>query len=273
MKHLSLILRIVAILAAGAAAFLFSTSKGKLAEKQTALQNAQAATKATKGELASANSKISSLEKKLTSESKALESNKEKLQSVRDELYTVEQELSATRQQIQLTQGTVNDLQDETSKLKEDLILAADEKSTLAAKKEREIAALNERTIELEAANEELQTELTAAEAFKSSKRTPGRSLSASTTDSGEQSADEYAASSSLTTTIASISLRDSIIVLNVTAELGISTGQQILLSEDSKTLAKIDIIEVTEQFALANILPGTSTQSLAVGTSVKLLN
>ena len=52
MNSLSLILRILTIVAAVAAGAIFYVSKGKLAEKQTQLEASQAATKATQAELA-----------------------------------------------------------------------------------------------------------------------------------------------------------------------------------------------------------------------------
>ena len=275
MKRLSLILRIVAILAAAAAAFLFFTSKGKLEEKKIALETSKAATKATKKELATANGQISSLKKKLSTESKALATTKTKLESTREQMYTAEQQVSSTKQEVELNQSKIEDLNTDTSELREKLLQA--QKDLVAASKESEIAELNERIVELGKVNEELELELAAAEAIKNSRKSTTSNMSLTQAGSGEQkdpfSSNESPTSAATSTTIASISHRDGIILLNATPELGLTTGPLIILSRDSKALAKIEIIRVSEKFALANILPGTSTHGLSAGTTVKLLN
>jgi predicted nucleic acid-binding Zn-ribbon protein len=277
MKRLSLILRIVAILAAAAAAFLFFTSKGKLAEKQTALETSKAATKATKSELATANGQISTLKKKLSTESKALATTKTKLESTREEMYTAQQQVSSTKQQVELSQNTIQDLQAATSELREKLIQAQKSQDLVAANRESEFAEMNERIRELGEANEALKLELAAAEAVKNSKKQTKGAFGRGLADSGEQtgafSSKESSTSAGTSTTIASISRKDGIILLNTTAELGLTTGPLIILSRDSKALAKIEIVEVSEKFALANILPGTSAHGFSAGTTVKLLN
>jgi chromosome segregation ATPase len=275
MKRLSLILRIVAILAAAAAAFLFFTSKGKLAEKQTALETSKAATKATKSELATANGQISTLKKKLSTESKALATTKTKLESTREQMYTAEQQVSSTKQQVELSQNTIQELEAATSELREKLLQA--QKDLVAANRESEFAEMNERIRELGEANEALKLELAAAEAVKNSKKETKGAFGRGLADSGEQtgafSSKESSTSGATSTTIASISRKDGIILLNTTAELGLTTGPLIILSRDSKALAKIEIVEVSEKFALANILPGTSAHGFSAGTTVKLLN
>jgi chromosome segregation ATPase len=275
MKRLSLILRIVAILAAAAAAFLFFTSKGKLAEKQTALETSKAATKATKSELATANGQISTLKKKLSTESKALATTKTKLESTREQMYTAEQQVSSTKQQVELSQNTIQELEAATSELREKLLQA--QKDLVAANRESEFAEMNERIRELGEANEALKLELAAAEAVKNSKKETKGAFGRGLADSGEQtgafSSKESSTSAGTSTTIASISRKDGIILLNTTAELGLTTGPLIILSRDSKALAKIEIVEVSEKFALANILPGTSAHGFSAGTTVKLLN
>ena len=84
MKNLSLILRIVAILAACAAAALFFVSKGKLAEQQTQLEQAREETQTIQAELETANSSIATISTQLASERKSLAETKEKFDSSRN---------------------------------------------------------------------------------------------------------------------------------------------------------------------------------------------
>jgi hypothetical protein len=73
-------------------------------------------------------------------------------------------------------------------------------------------------------------------------------------------------------TTVASISSQNGIIVLNSTPELGLTTGATITLIQDLTALGKVKITQVTDQLAIANILPGTQLK-LSAGDSVKILH
>ena len=277
MKRLSLILRIVAILAAAAAVFLYVTSKGKLTEKQTALVKAKAATKETKSKLVTVNSKLSSAETKLSAERKSLANNKAKLESVRSEMYAAQQDATGTKQQLEEANNAIADLETTASGLRENLVKS--EKALIAANRDSEFAELNDRIEEMAAANESLELKLEAAEKMSKSRQTTSPSSSGQTGAGGYHSSFSpnttpavQPASVGAETTIASISGKDGIIVLNATAELGLSAGAQITLVRDFKALAKIQIIEVTETFAVAHLLPGASARSLSVGSTVKLL-
>ena len=96
MNSLSMILRILAVVAAISATALFFVSKGKLAEQQALTQKAKQATVAVQAELTEANEQISALEVSLNNERDALANEKSKLESMRAEMYTARQEVSRT---------------------------------------------------------------------------------------------------------------------------------------------------------------------------------
>ena len=112
MKTLSLVLRIVAILAAVASTALFFLAKGKLAEKESQLTATQQTLQSTEGNLATAKASITALENKLAAESQALANTKNQLASVRSEAYTSRQELSRTRQQLGQTRTRIVELEE-----------------------------------------------------------------------------------------------------------------------------------------------------------------
>ena len=273
MKSLSIILRIVAILAAAAAVALFFMSKGKLAEKQTALENAQAATQATQAELETANGQITSLGAQLSTERKALADTKGKLESTRSEMYTAKQEVTRTQQQLKETKSTITDLEDAAERLRADLVKT--EKSLAEASKEAELAQLNERIEELAKANDTLKQDLMAAESLAKSSRKSTNGAAATSEKAGfkpNMSPAAQPASIGTSTTVASISSENGIIVLNSSPELGFTTGETITLIQDLTALGKVQITKVTETLAIANILPGTKLK-LTAGDSVKILH
>ncbi|MFQ3270807.1 MAG: hypothetical protein ACI9A1_001126, partial [Lentimonas sp.] len=139
---------------------------------------------------------------------------------------------------------------------------------------------LTERIEELAKANDTLKQDLMAAES--QSRNTSSRkdsSAAAAAAAARSQIAGfkpnmapaAQPASIGTETTVASISTTDGIIVLNSTPELGFTAGSEITLIQDLTALGKVKITKVTEQLAIANILPGTKLK-LVAGDSVKIL-
>ncbi|MFQ3224045.1 MAG: putative nucleic acid-binding Zn-ribbon protein [Lentimonas sp.] len=278
MKSLSLILRIVTIVAAAAAVALFLMSKGKLAEKQTALENAQAATQTVQTELGTANNQITAAQTQLSTERKSLADTKDKLEATRSEMYIAQQEVTRTRQQLKEIKSTITELEDAASHLRSNLVKT--EETLASASKEAELSQLTERIEELAKANDTLKQDLMAAES--QSRNTSSRkdsSAAAAAAAARSQIAGfkpnmapaAQPASIGTETTVASISTTDGIIVLNSTPELGFTAGSEITLIQDLTALGKVKITKVTEQLAIANILPGTKLK-LVAGDSVKIL-
>ena len=277
MKNLSLVLRIVAILASAAAVALFFISKGKLAEKQTSLEQAQAMTQATQSELETANSKITSLGTQLSTERKSLADTKGKLESIRSEMYTAKQQVTRTQQQLKETKNTISELENTATRLRTDLVKT--EESLAYASKEAELAQLDERIKELVKFNDTLKQDLLASEGLQqsaSTTRNPASTAIASGYQSGftpNSAAAVLPASIGAATTVASISTSDGIIILDASPELGLSVGSEITLIQDLKALGKIRIIQVNEQLAVANILPGTRLRGLSKGDTIKVMH
>jgi septal ring factor EnvC (AmiA/AmiB activator) len=277
MKNLSLVLRIVAILASAAAVALFFISKGKLAEKQTSLEQAQAMTQATQSELETANSKITSLGTQLSTERKSLADTKGKLESIRSEMYTAKQQVTRTQQQLKETKKTISELENTATRLRTDLVKT--EESLASASKEAELAQLDERIKELVKSNDTLKQDLLASEELQqstSTTRKPASTVIANGYQSGftpNSAAAVLPASIGAATTVASISTSDGIIILDASPELGLSVGSEITLIQNLKALGKIRIIQVNEQLAVANILPGTRLRGLSKGDTIKVMH
>jgi flagellar motility protein MotE (MotC chaperone) len=275
MKNLSLILRIVAILASAAAVTLFFISKGKLAEKQTSLEQAQAVTQATQSELETANSKITSLGTQLSTERQSLADTKGKLESIRSEMYTAKQQVTRTQQQLKETKNTIAELENTATRLRTDLVKT--EESLASASKEAELAQLGERIEELAKINDTLKQDLLASAGLQQSATPePVSNAVARGYQSGFTPSSTVAvqpATIGAATTVASISTSDGIIILDASPELGLSVGSEITLVQDLKALGKIRIIQVTEQLAVANILPGTRLRGLSKGDTIKVMH
>lgn len=276
MKSLSLILRIVAIVAAIAAAALFFISQGKLAEKQTQLEASQKATAATQAELETANGDIEKLEGRLKNEREALADTKDKLEEMRSEMYTARQEVTRKEQELNETKGKLNEVEGSARRLRADLI--ATEQQLAAASKETEIAQLNERIAELELANNTLKSDLEAELAMKAAKA-PKKAIAANgtaATSTGGKTDTSSAAvqpvSIGAEAVIASVDTKNGIIVLSGASELGLNAGAEITLIKDLAAIGKIKIINIEQDLAVASILPGAKSRQLIEGITVNLL-
>lgn len=275
MKSLSLILRIVAIVAAIAAAALFFISQGKLEEKQAQLETSQKATAATQAELETANGDIEKLEGRLKNERDALADTKDKLEEMRSEMYTARQEVTRKEQELTEVKDKLNEAEGSARRLRADLI--ATEQQLAAASKETEIAQLNERIAELELANSTLKSDLEAELAIKAAKAPKKATAANGTAPSAAGLTDTSSAavqpvSIGAQATIESVDTKNGIIVLSGASELGLNAGADITLVKNLVAVAKIKIINVEEDLAVASILPGVKSRELIEGTKVNLL-
>ena len=273
-----MILRILAVVAAIAAAGLFFAGKGKLAEMQAVAQKAEKATVAVQAELTAANEQISALEGSLKSERDALANEKRKLESMRSEMYTARQEVSRTQQQLSKAKKSIADLESTARRLREDLLRS--EQSLASASKEGEIAQLNERIAELEESNADLKESLEKAKVTSSTSRSPEGSVTSSnmapaSSHSGNLTATKTqtlpAASIGPETTIESLSAKNGLIALANSPELGLSPGTTLTIIKKLRALGKIQVSQVSDDLVLANLLPGAKTRELTAGTTVSL--
>jgi len=271
MKSLSLILRIVAIVAACGAAVLFFMAQGKIKEKDAQLKAATAAHETTQAELAEANTEIAQLSTSIAQGRSALAESKRELDTTRSEMYAAQQEVTRTQTQLKQAQQQVSSLQLDLQTARSQLIEA--ESKAAQVDKTAEIAALNSRIQELETANQELQDDLNVAkskvDALSARGTTSASTYGTSTPSSG---ATVGPVSIGPEVTIASISLKDGIVVFDQGADLGLAPGTQVTLIKDMKAVGKVRIVQVKDQYTVANILPGAKTSALTAGTAVKLL-
>lgn len=272
MKTLSLVLRIVAILAAVASTALFFLAKGKLAEKESQLTATQQTLQSTEGNLATAKASITALENKLAAESQALANTKNQLASVRSEAYTSRQELSRTRQQLGQTRTRIVELEENAKELKNELAMAerrANEVVNSTGEKDELLARIEE----LESSKENLQNELELAKSRPADSATPrGQSGSGSQVAGGVSSQNPAVLTRlSVETKIQSVSSKNGLIVLHADPSLGLAPGQKLRLIHDLRNLGSVEVSVVENSLALANVLPGTNVASLDAGSEIQL--
>lgn len=277
MKNLSLILRIVAIVAAIAATALYFTSKGKLADKQAELTQTQGVLASTQSELSDTNSTLKKTESQLKRESESLAKAKKSLDEVRSELFAAQEDGKKNARDLGAARTQIGELETTMRQVRSDLV--ATQQELASASKEAEINQLNARIAELEATNEELALDLEQASAIAKAvtdKQNPGATTGARggiNTSMTPLSSGQPIQRIRLETTVNSINTAAGLIVLDNTPELGLAAGQTIILVQDLKSVGKVQIQSVKDNYAIANILPGSSGASkLDTGSVVQLL-
>jgi predicted RNase H-like nuclease (RuvC/YqgF family) len=191
-------------------------------------------------------------------------------------MYTAKQEVTRTQQQLKATKNTVTELEDSTTVLRAKLVKT--EKLLANASKEAELAQLNERVEELIKSNDTLKQELLAIEALEKSRNAARQSATSKIGKDGSPKSLNsnpavQPASIGAETTIAAISVNDGIIAFEAVEELGLTVGEEITLVQGWKALGKARVTKVTEQLAVANILPGALVRNIAKGDTVKIMH
>lgn len=275
MKNLSLILRILAIVAAIAATTLFFISKGKLADKQAELTHTQDVLASTETELSDTKNTLQRTETQLKREQKDLAETEQELEEVRSDLYSSEQEVARLENDIRDADSEIASLKDTAQELRTDLVATQEELAD--ASREAEINQLNQQIAELKDENLELTLDLEAKKAVAdalTAKQEKVDALKEIDTSVGLLSpSGEPIKRIKIETTVDSISPSDGLIVLNSNPEMGLSQGQTLTLVQNLKSMGKVNIQRVEDSYAIANIMPGSAgANKLSSGSKVQLL-
>jgi len=278
MNSLSLILRILAVVAAIASTTLFFFCKDKLTDQQAVAQKAKQGKVIAEANLDEATREIKELDASLKGERDALANEKRKLESMRSEMYTARQEVSRTQQQLRESKKSIADLESTSTRLRTDLVKS--KQSLDSGRNESEIAQLNERVAELEESNADLKESLEDARVIglllapeypeSGSKMAPINTYNSGFTAATTQALP--AASIGAETTIESLSAANGLIALANSPELGLTPGTTVTIIKKLKALGKIQVSQVTDDLVLANLLPGANTREMVAGTTVSVL-
>lgn len=276
MKNLSLILRIVAIIAAVAALSVFFMSKGKLAEKEGQLTQAQQRIVNTQADLDAANETLKKTESQLKRESASLADTQATLTGVRSELSAAQKEANTNKELLSEARSQIGSLETRISQVQSDLVATQEELA--AASREAELSQLNAQLAELQKRNEELAIELAAKTAIADAVTAKtGPSATApklgGNLSGGVLTSSEPLRRNRLETTIDSVSPKDGLIVLKSSPELGLTAGQVLSLVQDMKSVGKVQIQSITDTYAIGNILPNSGgAVNLVSGSKVEIL-
>ena len=272
MNRISLILRIIAIVAAGTACILFFISKGKLAEEVAARNAADKVTKETQAELSRANKEIDNLSTSLKREQEAISDINRKLENTRSEMYTARQEVSRAQQQLSAAKKTIENLEENSKLLRNDLLKA--EQSLALNNNEVELENLNVQIAELKKNNAELKESLEIALlGIGKNNNHEGSGKEDSLSNLYDDTVITTATTSPFGPETEVLSLKDGLIVLSNDASLGLVAGTQAKMIQKKRSVGTIQVIKTDNKMILASILPGSNTNALTTGATISILH
>ena len=266
MKRLSLLLRLVAVIAAICASVLFFIAQGKLEEKEAALMRSFEAQNDMQIELSAANDEILQLNKNLLQSRADLASSKGALDSIRSEMFTAKQEVARNQTQIKQAQNEINNLQVDLKNARGKLIQAEREMTTIDHS--GELNVLTDRVKELEEEKLNLQLALKSVQS-KSPKPTVGLNRTPVVSKLSNKNTPGILGEELI---IATASPKSGIIILNAAPGVTLNIGDQLNLVNDYQSIAKVQLTKITNDYIVANIMPGANNEELNPGTVVRVL-
>ena len=269
MKLLSLILRIVAIIASIAACTLYFLSEDKLEEQKQEIAQVRVQLQALSDEKETAILEAASLREKLSANASLLEEGNSQVEEVQAELAAAKQESIRLKNKLEKAEREFSNLKASTDRLRSELINA--EESLAAASQEGLIAQLNERIEKLTSTNNQLREEIRMLVDGQSGplvnadeNAVPKFTVQTLSPNQARRIKEE--------TKIASLSISNGIVVLDAKSELDLEPGSTIQLVKGLEILAEVKIVNLNDSLAIANILPGAKLEGLAKGDVVKIL-
>lgn len=272
MNRISILLRIIAIIAASAACILFFISKGKLAEEVFARKAAEEASRQIQAELTEADNQIENLNSRLKTEQEVLSDTKRKLASTRSEMYTARQEVSRTQQQLSIAKNDIKRLEESAKRLRSDLLQA--EQSLASASNEIEIENLNLRIAELSESNAKLEESLQNIVSINNSTNQNSEQAVSSNSLSELYSTPSHTAKpvSVFGPEAEILSMKNGFIVLSNNTNLGLVAGAKANMIQKKRAIGSIQVVETNNEMILANILPGSNTSAINAGGTITIL-
>jgi len=269
MKALSLILGIVAILAAAGTGYFYMETQSAKEEKTTAIaaiENEMAQVQADANDL---KSKLNALEtendqlektkqeqsSKITRISGTLSDLQSKADRLESELKTAKATIEEREKQIADFKKEIVNIKMETTKAPETTTTVDNtsaEASQLAADLQEKLSAAEEKIASLE---QSLNTAQSQLENFMQVKRTPGPA-------GGDSGRIDAISSSIETVKVLEAKPKAGLVLVDFGRNRGAVQGTTIDLQQDNQVVAKIRLTEVMDDMSVANILPSSPKAS-----------
>ncbi|MFH1497761.1 MAG: hypothetical protein ABII82_08030 [Verrucomicrobiota bacterium] len=260
MKKLTLTLCIVAILGAAASAFFYiqiGNTKQQLSDDLSAESSRAAALEA---DLAKSKEQAANLQQKLTQVDSELGDAKSRLSSSEARAVQINRDLTQVRSQLTTKEQAAQDAQQQIEQLRSELVKA---RLNTTGGSPEELEQYKQTIAGLEARIQELQSRTSSTGAITGNTTTPGSTAAAS----GETlAATGSTLPANFTTQVASVGPMNAFVVLSFGSNDGAQAGQNFTIVRNGEEIARAQVSEVKEGYAIAQVIPATIKSALRAG-------
>ncbi len=252
MKKLTLTLCIVAILGSAASAYFYiqiGNTKQELSDK---LSTEQTRATSLEGDLSQSKEQTANLQQRLTSLDSELGDTKSRLSSSEARSVQINRDLTQVRSQLTAKEEAEKEARTQVDQLRSELVKAR--LNTEAASPE-EIEKYKQSIATLEAKVQELQSQ-------------PASMASNGFVTSSTGAVVAASLPAEFTTQVASVGPQNAFVVLSFGANDGAQAGQNLSIIRDGAEIARAQVSEVREGYAIAQVIPSSIKSALRAGDS-----
>lgn len=279
---LSLLLRVLAVLAAAVAIYGWVTTKGKIAEANQQVQQAKAEAVTARADAAEAMQKFKSTNTRASALDSDLADAKSRATSARSQLAQAQREISELKQQIQTGQSEIRALESQNTKLKEEIIAAKTEVPTTlspedTSEQQRQMDELRKEITNLRGQLSRAQTSAAATVAGA-----PGlmdAPLPSESTPEGQAteaiagSTTPRLSASGETAEILKADTKNGLVIISSGYNQGLQADMELGIAVGTSAPVRIRVSKIETDYSIANILPGEGPRPrFAEGDVITLL-
>ena len=261
MNITSIILRVLAVAGAIAAVVLFMQINEFHEEMETEISQTQEQIQASEANLAemtedrdSERARADGLENDLSDARDEISQLNRNLEQTQRELEDTERDLRGARQEISRLEDERDELNQRNSELDRQIARMEDDH-------ERDMARLRQQVVSLE---DELQEAQEATEVAE---------LDWDDDFEEFEEEEDFEPVESVRGTIAAVGSESSFVILDKGSEEGLYESLQLAIFRDNRAIARIEVSEIRDDLAIAQVMPGTLERSIRMGDSYRTLD
>lgn len=262
MKKLTLTLCIVAILGAAASAFFYFQIGNTKQELSDNLAAEKSRAEALEADLAKSKEQAANLQQKLTQVDSELGDAKSRLSSSEARAVQINRDLTQIRSQLSTKEQAAQEAQQQIDQLRSELVKA---RLNTTGGSPEELEQYKQTIAGLESRIQELQRNVSSGTVASSSgtvASVDGETVVAPGTPLPED----------FTTKVASVGPMNAFVVLSFGSNEGAQTGQSFTIVRNGEEIARAQVSEVKEGYAIAQVVPSSIKSALRAGDNAAVV-
>lgn len=269
MKILSILFTVIALVAAGASGGVFFLTKGKLEESNAELSTTRTSLDTAQVELDKAKTQILTTDQLLKNVRAELAEAKQQNTSLSRKLVGMQSRAQESGDSIGALESQLAELKKDNANMRRELLTRANAipEGSSSGVSDEVVSAYKSEIADLEKQVSRLESQLSAAKSQTAASTSYTGSASATVRPVSSPSA---SSNNTLQGSIARVNVQSGLLVLAIGSAHGIQPKGEYTLTKGGYVLAKIQVTNLTPDYAVANILPNVGIpNSLRKGDTV----